>query len=498
MSLKRSAVPLVLLSGLGLLAASTRADTGFVLSVLDTGASVEQTALYGFFRHPDRADLVVVSNRVDERVGRVFELSGALKYKSRPVAEFEVPDDIILADTGRLGDRDILVMFTANEAIRFDPVSGKRTTLIPIRSIYNNPVKASLPKVDFFRDVNDDGLADFVIPDFNGFRIYLQGDDGRFDGGIVIEAPPAMEMSFNNHPWYQERTLFFADMDGNGREDIVFWEDGVFHVYRQSADGSFDPQPDLVRSTVPFEYSDVDSVSWRVGEEDQSDLTARALQEVGDFNGDGLADLVTFTVESSGVFKKRTTYRLHPGVLSAGGMVEFRNDPVSEIQSDGIQFEMETKDLNDDGQRDVIVSSVDFGIGKILGALLTGSTRIDLNFYAMKAGRLPDKPTVSRNVTARFDWSSGDVFFPFVLIADVNDDRLADLLVQDGEDQLQVFEGEASEALFGRRAIEIEMALPNDPDLVELADLNNDGKQDVVMRIEKKDRANRVSVLMAR
>lgn len=497
MNLKRSALPLMLLS-LGALPASIRADAGFVLSTLETGVSVEQTALHGFFRYPARADLVVVSNTSEDRIGRVFELSGALKYKSRPVAEFVVPDDAILADTGRLGDSDVLVMFTANEAVRFDPFSGERTTLIEFRSIYNNPVEASLPRVDFFRDINGDGLADFVIPDFTGFRIYLQGDDGQFDDVVGIAAPPTMEMSFNNHPWYQERTLFFADMDGNGRDDIVFWEDDVFHVYRQSVEGTFDPRPVLVQSTVPFEYGDVDSVSWRVGEEDQSELTARALQEVADFDGDGLADLMTFTVESSGVFKKRTTYRLHRGVLSGNGLVEFQKDPVSEIESNGIQFEMEARDLNDDGQRDLIVSSVDFGIGKILGALLTGSTRIDLNFYAMAAGRLPGKPTVSRNITARFDWSSGDVFFPFVLIADVNDDNLADLLVQEGEDRLDIFEGQAGEGLFSRRAIEIEMALPNDPELVELADLNNDGKQDVVMRIEKKDRANRVSVLMSR
>ena len=115
----------------------------------------------------------------------------------------------------------------------------------------------------------------------------------------------------------------------------------------------------------------------------------------------------------------------------------------------------------------------------------------------MDDGSYPRRPNVSRSITARFSLSSGEVFYPFVLVADVDGDGYADLLVQKGSNRLEVFEGRDDDRLFERRSSDIDVDLPNDPDLVELADLNGDGARDIVMRLEKKGEDNRVVVLIA-
>jgi len=129
---------------------------------------------------------------------------------------------------------------------------------------------------------------------------------------------------------------------------------------------------------------------------------------------------------------------------------------------------------------------------------LTGSIRIDLGFYQMRNGRYPLKPNVVRNIKATFSLSTGDVFFPSVLMADVSGDGLADLLVQDGNDGLLIYPGIASERLFSKDAIEVNAPMPTQPERIQVADLNADGKQDLIVRLEVKGEPFQVLVLMAR
>ena len=45
----------------------------------------------------------------------------------------------------------------------FDPVTGQRQTLLTYTSIYNTVADKELPTFDLMRDLNDDGLDDFII-----------------------------------------------------------------------------------------------------------------------------------------------------------------------------------------------------------------------------------------------------------------------------------------------------------------------------------------------
>ncbi|MBD3649283.1 MAG: VCBS repeat-containing protein [Pseudomonadales bacterium] len=235
-------------------------------------------------------------------------------------------------------------------------------------------------------------------------------------------------------------------------------------------------------------------MSVRMGEGDQSNSESKALYKLGDLDGDGITDLVTLKVKSEGVFNKQTTYEMHRGV-NGGEHVRFEESPFSFIRSEGIQYEMEEKDFNQDGQLDVVTSSVRLGLTRVLTALITGSIGLDLQFYQMKDGRYPEKPNITRRITATFNFSTGDVFFPSVLIGDVDGDGLADLMVQEGSDELRVYPGRKGEGLFERDSVDFRIDMPADPDLVQLVDLNRDGKQDVLLQHEEPPR---IVVLLTR
>ena len=68
-----------------------------------------------------------------------------------------------------------------------------------------------------------------------------------------------------------------------------------------------------------------------------------------------------------------------------------------------------------------------------------------------------------------------------LLIGDVTGDGRSDLLIERTYRLLNVFVGVPGPALFARRPQEAAIAIPNDEEYTWLVDLNNDGRQDVLM-----------------
>ena len=441
----------------------------FRTTVLNTGPAVSQSVLVV-------ADRIYVFNVDDTgrsyRVG-VASNDYALGEKSEPLDE-----SVIFFDSLQTPSGPVAVLLARGEVRSLD----KNKQILQFESIYNAPVIDALPYYDAFRDLNGDGLDDFLMPSFDGYQLAIQQTDGSFAKPITLIAPPIMDMSYNSHPWYQAKNIFFADMDLDTRRDLVFWAEDHFVVYPQLATGAFASTAFTVPSSVLLDYDSFDGMSVRMSNQDQSDKTVRVAYGIEDYNGDGISDLMTMEVKSSGVFRKKTTFALHPGRGDIDRHVVFSAQPTSGIESNGIQYEMESRDLDGDGDLDLIVSSVELGVGKIIAALLTSSVKIDLGVYMMRDGLYAQKPDATREITATFSLSSGEFWQPAVLIQDANGDGRADLLLQDGE-KFELFLGEASPDLFERKALAIETPMPRDPDLIQTAHINGDGVMDMIMRI---------------
>jgi hypothetical protein len=485
---------------------SFRENGPFFESDLMTQPGLDQSILPAYLRDRNVADIIVATVAEDNvKTLQLFEMHQGY-YRANASVVRQLDEKVIFLDVAATVGREMLVVFYAGYAVELDPVDGATKPLIEFSSIYNGPVDQQLPKLDLARDLNGDGLDDFIIPGFQGYEVYIQQIDGSFGDQIALSAPAIMDISYRQNPWYQVRKIYHTDVTNDGRADLSLWVDDEFLVYRQLLNGSFSDVPISFSPPILFDAEGYEGVSMRMGGEDQSDAQKKALFQLKDFTGDGIPEIVTLSVKSQGVLKKSTTYEIHKGVkpiseLGLPWVPSFLAEPGSKIRSRGIQFDLEEKDLNNDGQLDIIVSSVEIGLGKIVRALITGSIAINLDFYQMADGEYPERPNLEREVTATFNMSSGDLFLPTVLISDITGDGQEDLVVQNGGDTLEIYEGVGSGLLFARKATKMTVEMPRDPDLVESIDLNADGKQDLVIRLEPKEGskiAHRLKILVAK
>ncbi|MFT5427256.1 MAG: hypothetical protein ACI9ZT_002215 [Gammaproteobacteria bacterium] len=472
----------------------------FEVSDLSLTEPVDDEVIPAFITNPKQASLIVRQVTKDhERSLRTFSLTSDGRYGDGEINNIQIDKDIIFMDIGKVRNSplDYIILFRRNAAWWFDPVSGKEHHLLDIQSIYKNVIKDELPNLDVVKDINGDSLEDIMLPGFDGYQLFLQTSPGVFAEPILIDALPSMRASNsgNNIRYrYQDRNL--VDVNFDQKNDILIWEAPDLRAFLQTEEGSFYPEQQLV--PLGIELEGAEEVEDRLEKEDQSDIQARTFHKISDINADQLPDLVTISITSKGVLNKSTTYEFFMGSQSPSQVLNFPDQPNTQIRSNGIQFDAQEKDFNNDGMTDFIISSVELGFWKIVNALLRGSILIDLDFYQLSQSGYPDKPNITHKIKATYSLSSGKHSLPSVLIVDVNGDQLIDLLVQD-DDALQLSYGDGSDGLFESKTQRFDVLMPAIPDLVDTFDLNKDDKMDIILRYQDNERGMEkvVKVLLA-
>ena len=483
---------------------SAAAGISFERFEVVTGPAERQTVLTGFLLGGPVAELAVLT--IDDNDDRLLRIYAFGDGAWAPELEATLPPEVKFVDVAGIGGRDRLVAFAPGRLSWFDPESGTERPLIAVSSNFVPPRKTEIPQVDVTRDVNGDGRDDLVVPDADGFQVFIQTESAAFADPVMIGRSTDMSRilgadGYRYDPWSQSR-VHEVDYDGDGRGDLVFWNEDRFAVHLQDQRGLFDPAGKTFTTGVEF-----DSDALAVG-----DMTGRVLHSLADLNGDGVADLVVFSLEGRDISGKRSAFEVHFGARTPARGTVFAPEAGARIESDGsIQLGMERHDFDGDGRDDLMFTTIEKrflegSLWKRIKGFMGDDVVLGLEFYRTGDGPFPDEPDAIRSIALdgvpshrEPGWVPLDIllrggthesrrtrevwpraFNRTLLIGDVTGDGRQDLLIEPEFRELHVYEGVPGPDLFAGRPRRVEVSL-HEGEYTWLADLDRDGRQDILV-----------------
>ena len=314
------------------------------------------------------------------------------------------------------------------------------------------------------------GRDDVVLPDFDGLWIVLQDGAGGFAEPVKIPVAPTMDASLSVS--YTVPPVYAFDHDGDGRGDLGVLDGDRLRVFKNATVASGDV-------AVPG------GLTTGGGE------PARVLNDVDDYNDDGVPDLSVSTEQGQDDLLAATSTTSFYFGERRDGLVVFQSEPDATLQT-GAFGDIEMTDVNGDGLVDAVVFAGEFSVRKLISALVTRSMSVELHIYYMGPAGFAAEPDLTRKIKVKQDRN------PFGF-GDVNGDGLTDF-VQRTDEGLAVYLGERTDARLAKRAEEVAIRLPFDgraPSQVEAVDLNGDGRDDFLLRYGNQEDGG-VGVVMSR
>ena len=371
-----------------------------------------------------------------------------------------------------------------------------------ITSMYLINQSSFIAKKDFIQDVNGDGIDDIILPDFEQTNFWLAQPNKQEYFYQSLPIIPTMELNRNGVN-FEPVKIFFADVNLDEKQDIIWISAGKLHYFSQTLKGDFATQQlslDLADTIQGLHW-------WQIKESDgqsldQSNLTHRVVEQIKDINGDGFVDVIVRYTQSSGVLDRANDYEFYFGNLNKEEQFEFAKTPNTVIKAEGTLTGLKIVDVNNDGKFEVLLSSFELSVSNIIGALLSGGIDQNVLLFAIEDdGRYSQDSIINEEVELNFSLTSGQSGQPIVLLTDVDGDGLQDLILSSGDEKLKIFAGQNSDRLFNRKATTHKILFPKDGALFEHFDINRDGKEDFIMRygrLDDESMANKVTILLVK
>ncbi len=437
--------------------------------------------------HPPNGDILHLAERRQllvsgfSQFARWLSLTDLHDYSARLLP---VPDDAqFFAKAILAGDtRPQLVFLGLGGVSRLSEDGSYAQRLVAADSLYRVLDQNRLRTADFVLELGS-GLSDFLIADFQHTHLYRQQADGSFRHYPL--RIPALVQSWRTSPDYTPRRHFIADVNQDGKADLLFVWQGKIQLFLQQADGSFNTEP--VAADWPVALSTEQEADQRNDAgRSYSGQNIDTLRDITDIDGDGIADLVINREQLADALERNNSFRIHFGVRTAQGL-GFNAEPDTFITTDTAPIDVVIEDFNNDGRKDFYIPSTHFGVGTIVRVLLRGSANLDIDFYLLNEQRQYSSKADFRQ-QATIDVSIGNMRYdmPLFQLADLNADGYKSLLIGDGRNQLRIYQHEAKR-LFSRRSERLKLDLPRDARKVRVMDLTGNGKDDLLLPFDSQE-----------
>jgi len=468
----------------------------FIKSDVTAQHSISELSVVNFFA-PEQP-VVVARGRSDANV-RMFSFyetgeDGAVNGEPRKMVS--MPRDSLFFDFAPIShpEQQNLLFFDDVGVQVYNLQTGAVNQVIYTPSIYRQSVTPLFQQMDFARDLTGNGLADILIPDFQGYRLFLNDGKGGFPSEIRLNMQVEMRVGSTNPrfpggtvPRYNEFPLYSADVNFDGLKDIVFLQDRSFVAFHQKDGGGFGREPQVYPIDIEvIGNSFAEQIRSNDRYADQSDLSETIIKTVEDINGDTVPDIVTETDNAQGLFNRSTVYRFHYGLKEHGGLA-FRRDPDAVIKQDGITADTRHIDFTSDGRVDFAGGATNIGLMKIVGILLSGSASVQVSFYEQNDdGSFETKAKYRKKVSVDFDMSSGQSSVPVVEMTDLNGDGHKDLVLSKGQEKLRFYMATPNaKKMFAKKPTELALSLPKNGKFVSIQDVNGDARGDVLVHYDR-------------
>jgi hypothetical protein len=408
-------------------------------------------------------------------------------FTATPQLTYQLSAQPCAVCTAKLGTKaDSLLVMTSDgvTSISFTYQSGtpvvqkiiSQSTILPATSKETNAFYTP------FSVKTGSGWPLLLVPTAAGLQVW-QYRDGWHQAQVIENAVRAWRYPAESAPGYRNSFLLdmsIGDVNGDGRDDLMIrrqiGETNIFNLYLQQTNGLFSPEP-------AFRYAGkADPFSWLYW---------------GDLNHDGRVDLI------KSVWLNEASFL--PGVPSGKVVVgTYFADKDGRIPSEPNQVFRKNDwirapsvvDVDGDGFADMVLGYTDMeNRESFIREVTTGRVdyRLDFYFYQPGAG-FPSSPDYRRNlniqlerVTPFLNWNLPDELErSFTLEGDFNGDGKKDLVVSDQPDAISVYFFISRERGFSADP-DVRFKCPDLIEDFQIADLNNDGISDLIVRLAKKD-----------
>ncbi|GIW71201.1 MAG: hypothetical protein KatS3mg102_0743 [Planctomycetota bacterium] len=338
---------------------------------------------------------------------------------------------------------------------------------------------------DGVQDVDGDGRPEVLFPRKQDAALYRAGAGPEGAWAEVARVPLEHTQRYGSRV---EQVLLgrflsvdarlgrpvLARVDPDARLDLVAMRERAVEVYLQRAEQGFPRDPDW---RIPLA-----AVLPEPGTEDELN---RVGTEIVDVDGDGWAELIVFrNTGQIGVFSSLRTQV----ILFRGGERGWSARPTQIINIAGLSIEPVLLDLDGDGKRDLVLSSVRTDlITNVKQALFSSVTVTYLAYrYEADEGRFARAPSFSRDLTVDVARLEGGGTVPLAYFwGDFDGDGRRDMLVLAEQDRVAIHPGRAGGGLFGGSGIDfaasaeytVEIETSNS---LWMEDLDRDGRHDLV------------------